>query len=143
MALFISMVLIFLCIPSFAINRFAKEELQFVLHPEGMPTISCSHIPLKESGPHAPDLPWWYVDCGQRKFTVDAWFDVTNLQGDLQSLRFMFHIKESVNSSGLKTTQFNTQTTDLIVQKTLLFGITSFLDVDNGLGDLQITAQSK
>ncbi len=143
MAQILISLILFFCIPTFALQRFAKEELEFSYHPEGLPTVACTHIPLKESGPHAPDLPWWFVDCGSRKFTVDAWFDITSLQGDLQSLRFMFHLKESVSSSGLKTTQFNTQTTDLIVQKTLLFGISSFLDVDNGLGDLQITARSK
>jgi hypothetical protein len=143
MGLMIFLLSFFLSLPTFAVQRFAKEELEFAFHSEGMPIASCSHVPLKESGPHAPDLPWWFVDCGTRKFTVDAWFDITDMQGGLQSLRFMFHIKESVSSSGLKTTRFNTQTTDLLVHKTLLFGISSFLDVDNGLGDLQITARSK
>ncbi len=143
MALLLSGLMLFLCVPSFAVQRFAKDELRFVFHPEGMPTVACSHVPLKESSPHAPNLPWWFVECGQRKFTVDAWFEIVDLQSSFQSIRFLFHIKESVDSSGLKLTQFNTQTTDLVVQKTLLFGITSFLDVDNGLGDLQITALPK
>lgn len=133
---------IFLWMPSNAITRFEKEQLEFSLYVEGLPTVLCHHVPLKESGPFAPDLPWWSVSCESRMFTVDAWYEKTFLPDQLMSVRLMFHIKESTDSSGFKNTQFNTHTTDFITDRTHLYGVSSFLDVGNGLADLRVIART-
>lgn len=139
---FLGIIFLFLMIPSYAVTRFEKEQIEFSLYSEGLPVVNCSHVPLKESGPFAPDLPWWSVRCESRTFTVDAWYDKTFLPDNLMSVRFMFHIKESTDSSGFKSTQFNTHTTDFIVERTHLYGLSSFLDVGNGLADLRVSARA-
>lgn len=124
-----------------AVTRFDKDQLIFLLYEEGANDTTCTHFPLKESDPNAPDLPWWSVNCGNRAYTVDVWYEETDLGNNLKNIRFMFHAKESTSSSGDKSTQFQTHTTDIVTTSNQLMGISSYLDVRNGLADLHVMAR--
>lgn len=119
-----------------ALTRFDKIEIQFQLLEQDLPPVKCTHVPLKDRSPEAPDLPWWWVECDKRSYVVDVWYEESPDGERKKSIRLMYHVKESADSSGQKNTQFKTHVTDMIVTEGTLVGFRSFLDVRNGTADL-------
>ena len=84
-------------------------------------------------------VPWWKVTCGDRAYTVDIWLQIRE-RGDLKENKLMYHVKESVSSSGTKITQFKSHFTSFISRGDAeLLGVVSQIDVRNGLADLVVT----
>ena len=127
----------------FGITRFEAEQLNFTLLEEGAGATSCTHYPLV-TGSQAEPPPWWTVECGDRKYTVDIWMDLYLSQDQFFNVYLLFHAKESTSSSGGKLASFNTQTTKLKFKEVSLFtGISMSLDVRNGLADLMVDVSPK
>ena len=110
--------------------RLPKERLNFELvdSTTGAST-SCEHELLTH-------VPWWKVSCGEREYTVDTWIQIRRKE-DLFEHTLMYHVKESVSSSGTKLTQFKSRFTSFLSRgEAELIGVTSQIDVRNGLSDL-------
>jgi hypothetical protein len=123
----------------FAVDRFDKEQIQFTLIESDGQKMACSHELLSNKSP-APAPPWWVVTCGDRQYTTDVWMDVRQ-QPNRHTYTLMFHLKESVSSSGEKRVRFNTHQTSMSFptsQRPLT--MSSFLDARNGLADLYVEA---
>jgi hypothetical protein len=121
-----------------AITHFDSSQLNFKLSQQGLNEIQCHHKPLK-TGSQAPPPPWWTVICDEYTFTVDVWMDEYVSKGSLYSISLLYHVKESVSSSGEKLTQFNTQSTQFKFNDfSQLKEINTSIDVRNGLADLNL-----
>lgn len=121
---------------SFAqVIRLPKERLSFELVETSTGEVtSCEHNLLSH-------VPWWRVSCGEREYTVDTWVQIRS-KGDLFEKTLMYHVKESVSSSGTKLTQFKSHFTSFMSRGASdLIGITSQIDVRNGLADLILRIQ--
>lgn len=120
------------------VTRFEAEQLSFTLFQEGQKVVFCSHKKLTNNSPVEPP-PWWVVTCDDREYTVDIWMDEYRSKDKMQNLVVLFHAKEGVASSGEKLTRFNTQATKIKTEKSsLVRGISSRLDMRNGLADLVV-----
>ncbi len=113
--------------------RLPKERLKFKLvESSTAKEITCSHELLDH-------VPWWRVQCDDREYTVDTWVQIRS-KGDLYEKTLMYHVKESTSSSGTKLTQFKSHFTSFMSRgPSDLIGITSQIDVRNGLADLVLS----
>lgn len=128
---------------AFGITRFEADQLNFTLLEEGAGATSCKHYALV-TGSQAEPPPWWTVECGDRKYTVDIWMDLYLSQDQFFNVYLLFHAKESTPSSGEKLAKFNTQTTKLKFKEISPFtSISMSLDVRNGLADLMVDVSPK
>ena len=121
-------------------RRFDKSQLTFhLVNSSSGEFISCKHKPLESVTP-VPPPPWWVVECGDRKYTVDLWLENKSLASNLNSVFLLYHAKESISSSGESQTRFETQTTEFFYNgDTSYKAIRSSIDVRNGLADLYVT----
>lgn len=131
MRIFILLIMIFTTSASFAVTRFKEHQVQFTLQNNDGSYQDCVHELLSH-------LPYWSVKCGDRKYTVNTWVEVShNKPLDLTKVTLMYDVSEGVASSGEKMVQFNSHFTNVYVESlTYLKMMTSDVDVLNGQGSL-------
>ncbi len=115
------------------VTRFEKSQLQFLLEDSEGEIETCVHELLSH-------VPWWRIQCGDREYTVDVWMEhLYSKSQDLTQVTLMYHVSESVTSSGEKLVRFDSHFSHVQVSGlNSVKRLTSSMDVRNGLASLRV-----
>ncbi len=117
-------------------HRFTEDQITFELRDNEGAIEKCHHKLL-------PQVPWWSVQCGDRRYTVNTWIQISH-QKDLQMTKvsLMYDVSEGLSSSGEKIVQFHSHFSNIYVDSlTSLRLINSDMDVRNGQMSLVMTGK--